>query len=153
MVKTKDYFLDQNKILNEFNAPNLEKIEGSFLSSNYCLKKLSLPKLKEAGSLLYAHSSLIELNVPELENLGQSSLHYNSSLEKMYAPKLSEWSVGKLAPHIQEVWKSFNSEEGKTMLSTLDNLKKQAQDSEETNRKSPNLFTFMAKKVKGLFSK
>ena len=63
-----DYFLGNNKVLDELYAPNLQTVSGGFLDSNISLTKLDLPKLSNAyGSFLPKNTVLKEIFLPSLK--------------------------------------------------------------------------------------
>ena len=79
-----------NKVLTEFYAPELRKVEDNFLCGYAALEKLDFPKLEETGRhFLNKGFGLIRLTLPCLKKLGAESLMGFEQISHLEAPYLS----------------------------------------------------------------
>ena len=82
-------FLNSNMLLKELYFNKLVRVGDGFLSSNQCINRLELGNLITVGcNFLSNNDSLISVTMPNLEIVGNNFLLTSRLLEEIYFPKL-----------------------------------------------------------------
>ena len=82
-------FLKNNTKLKRINLPNVEIIGDNFLKNNVVLEKINIPNCKKIGKKFLANNKgLWSITIPNVEIVGDDFLKENEKLSYINAPKL-----------------------------------------------------------------